>query len=78
MGSVVLHTRINALKAHINPNLEQENYHPTNKDPSFEEEDGDDDMKLMKSKKDMNFLRNPQKLQRHNKMQHKERKKNFL
>jgi hypothetical protein len=25
MGSVVLHTRINALKAHINPNLEQEN-----------------------------------------------------
>jgi hypothetical protein len=26
----------------------------------------------------MNFLRNPQKLQRHNKMQHKERKKNFL
>jgi hypothetical protein len=25
MGSVVLHTRINALEAHINPNLEQEN-----------------------------------------------------
>jgi hypothetical protein len=57
MGSAVLHTRINALKAHINPNLEQENYHPPNKDPSFEEEDGDDDMKLMKSKKDMKFLR---------------------
>jgi hypothetical protein len=32
-------------------------------------------MKLMKSKKDMKFLRNPQKLHRHNKMQHKERKK---
>jgi hypothetical protein len=34
-------------------------------------------MKLMKSKKDMKFLRNPQKLQRHNKMQHKEKKEEF-